>query len=136
MRTGRVLGAHHGALLFGVSLGPALGGLMADGFGLQAPCAMVGLSSMATALYSFVRLPETNLNALAALTCDPSQQTEDKSQLAVAPVDTQSTFSAAASMLRDPRLLAAGVANASTFALRQGGSECTHKDTNCNATQR
>ena len=119
---GRVLGAHHGALLFGVSLGPALGGLIADGFGLQAPCVIVGLSSVVTALYSFVQLPETNPNSLtasvAALKSDRSQQPHGNSEL-----DSRSSFSAAAAMLRDPRLLAAGVANASTFALRQGGSE-------------
>jgi hypothetical protein len=96
---------------------------MADGFGLQAPCVIVGLSSMVTALYSFVRLPETNPNLQPAFKSDPSEQIEEKSELAASSVGTRSPFSAAASMLRDPRLLAAGVANASTFALRQGGSE-------------
>lgn len=123
----RVLGAHHGALLFGVSLGPAIGGLMADGFGLQVPCAMVGLSSMVTALYSFARLPETNPNALAASVASKSswsQQAQKKSEMTAS--DTRSSFSAAGAMLRDPRLLAAGVANASTFALRQGGRANPH----------
>jgi MFS family permease len=116
----RVLGAHHGALLFGVGLGPAIGGLMADGFGLQAPCAVVGITSALTALYSFSRLPETNPNSVASAARGASAAAETEAE---AKPDRRSAFSAAGAMLRDPRLLAAGVANASTFALRQGGSE-------------
>lgn len=100
---------------------------MADGFGLQVPCAMVGLSSMVTALYSFARLPETNPNALAASVASKSSwshQAQKKSEMTAS--DTRSSFSAAGAMLRDPRLLAAGVANASTFALRQGGRANPH----------
>lgn len=123
----RVLGAHHGALLFGVSLGPALGGVLAGSFGLQAPCAVVGVTSAVTALYSYLRLPETNPASLASASASqedgqqPAGGGEKTAALAGAGDDDESSFAAAVGMMRDPRMLAAGVANASTFALRQGG---------------
>ena len=50
---------NQGALLVGVSLGPAIGGLVADGYGLRAPFLLVGLATLVASLYGYVRLPET-----------------------------------------------------------------------------
>ena len=106
----RVLGANHASLLFGVSLGPALGGIVAEHGGLQAPCAVVALSGVATAVYAYVRLPETlpASKQAAAGGAAPEEAGAEKRRQRWA-------------MLTDTRLLAAGAANASTFALRQGG---------------
>lgn len=56
----RFLGTNQGALLTGVSLGPGIGGLIAEGFGLRAPFYVVGVGAFIAAAYSFLRLPETS----------------------------------------------------------------------------
>ena len=55
----RVIGTNQGALLFGVSIGPALGGLLADAYGLAVPFFVVGAAAGLAALYAYLRLPET-----------------------------------------------------------------------------
>lgn len=55
----RVIGTNQGALLFGVSIGPAIGGLLAEGFGFRVPFFVVGAASLTTSIYAFMRLPET-----------------------------------------------------------------------------
>mmetsp|Transcript_7489 Transcript_7489/g.21172 ORF Transcript_7489/g.21172 Transcript_7489/m.21172 type:complete len:598 (-) Transcript_7489:525-2318(-) len=56
----RMLGTNQVAGLLGVSFGPAVGGLLADSFGLRAPFFAVGLASGVAAVYSALRLPETH----------------------------------------------------------------------------
>ena len=56
---GRFVATNQGALLVGVSLGPALGGLVADSYGLRAPFLLVGLATLVASLYGYLRLPET-----------------------------------------------------------------------------
>jgi MFS family permease len=56
----RIIGANQGALLFGVSIGPALGGLLAEVYGLRVPFYAVGAASVLTASYAYFRLPETH----------------------------------------------------------------------------
>ncbi len=55
----RYIATNQGALLVGVSVGPAVGGLLADAYGLRAPFLVVGAGALITALYGFLRLPET-----------------------------------------------------------------------------
>lgn len=55
----RYIATNQGALLLGVSVGPAVGGLLADAYGLRAPFLVVGAGAAITAVYSFLRLPET-----------------------------------------------------------------------------
>ena len=55
----RYIATNQGALLVGVSVGPAVGGLLADAYGLRAPFLVVGAGALLTALYGFLRLPET-----------------------------------------------------------------------------
>lgn len=62
----RVLGANQGALLLGVSLGPGLGGLLAEAFGFRLPFVAVGAAALLTALYAYGRLPETHVSASPA----------------------------------------------------------------------
>ena len=56
---GHFVATNQGALLVGVSLGPAIGGLVADSYGLHAPFLLVGLATLVASLYGYVRLPET-----------------------------------------------------------------------------
>jgi MFS family permease len=55
----RVIGANQGALLFGVSIGPGIGGLIAELLGLRAPFFAVAVAAAVAALYAWLRLPET-----------------------------------------------------------------------------
>ena len=55
----RYIATNQGALLSGVTFGPAIGGLAAEAYGLRAPFYLVGTAAAATAVYSWFRLPET-----------------------------------------------------------------------------
>ena len=56
---GHFVATNQGALLVGVSFGPAIGGLVADAYGLRAPFLLVGLATLVASLYGYLRLPET-----------------------------------------------------------------------------
>ena len=66
----RYVAVNQGALLIGVSLGPGLGGLVAEVAGLRAPFFVVGASAGFAALYSWFRLPETR-GSIGAETAGP-----------------------------------------------------------------
>ena len=55
----RFIGTNQGALLIGVSIGPGLGGLIAEFFGLRAPFYFVGVCALGAMAYSYFRIPET-----------------------------------------------------------------------------
>ncbi len=57
----RFIGANQGALLFGVSIGPAIGGLLAEIYGFRVPFYAVGAASLLTASFAYFRLPETRV---------------------------------------------------------------------------
>ncbi|KAJ8598460.1 hypothetical protein CTAYLR_006865 [Chrysophaeum taylorii] len=103
-RRGRFLGANHAALLAGVSVGPALGGLCAEAFGLRAPFVAVSVLAVASAATSAVLLGETRPVA------EPRRKGEDDP-----PRDGW------LSIVLDPRFASVGLAQFATFALRQGG---------------
>ena len=69
----RFIATNQGALLVGVSIGPAAGGLLADRFGLAAPFLVVSAGAVATALYAYFRLPET-LRQTAAGGVEPGDE--------------------------------------------------------------
>jgi MFS family permease len=56
---GRVMSIYQGSLLAGVSLGPAVGGFVAQGFGLDAPFYVVAVLALLAMFLSFGRMPET-----------------------------------------------------------------------------
>lgn len=100
----RTLGLNHAALLCGVSFGPAIGGVVADlSDSLRAPFALVAALSAAAALHAFT-LPETL-----------------KKRSTTALLSRAGSTGPWQSILQEPRFLAAGMAHATTFALRQGG---------------
>lgn len=55
----RFIGTNQGALLLGVSVGPAIGGFVAEGFGFRAPFYVVAVAALVAGVYALVRLPET-----------------------------------------------------------------------------
>ena len=61
---GRNLSLHLGSLLVGVSIGPAVGGLTAELFGLQAPFYLVGTLSALCAVWAVRVVPETGGRAM------------------------------------------------------------------------
>lgn len=56
----RFIATNQGALLFGIAIGPGLGGLLAGAFGLRMPFYVVTGAAIVAAVYGFFRLPETN----------------------------------------------------------------------------
>ena len=55
----RYLGTNQGALLLGTSFGPAIGGVTAEAWGIEAPFVIVGVCSLIAGGYAYLRLPET-----------------------------------------------------------------------------
>ncbi|MDP2328750.1 MAG: MFS transporter [Dehalococcoidia bacterium] len=55
----RFIGTNQGALLFGTSLGPAVGGLLAEVWGIRMPFYVVGAAALVATVYAYLRLPET-----------------------------------------------------------------------------
>lgn len=101
-RRARFLGANHAALLMGVSLGPAVGGICAEYFGLRAPFVAVSALSLVSAATSAALLNEP-----------PRCERRDNGK-----EDAASSWK---SIVLDPRFASVGFAHFSTFALRQGG---------------
>lgn len=52
---------NQGALLTGVAVGPAVGGLVAEFLGLRAPFFLVGITAVGAAVYSYFRLAEPSI---------------------------------------------------------------------------
>jgi len=103
----RVLGLNHAALLAGVSLGPVLGGFVAGEASLQAPFFAVAALGVCSAAAAALAVTESR-SAAATVAVAAAAGTGD------APSMRSLVFG-------DRRFLAAGVAHAATFALRQGG---------------
>lgn len=57
----RFIATNQWALSLGVAIGPGIGGIIADAYGLSAPFHIVGALGICTALYAVVRLPETRV---------------------------------------------------------------------------
>lgn len=55
----RLIGFNQGALLFGQSIGPGLGGLIAESLGIRAPFFFIAALTLAAGVYGLFRLPET-----------------------------------------------------------------------------
>lgn len=71
---GRNIATNQGALLLGVSVGPAVGGIVAEAFGFRAPFYVVGGTTLLAAVHAWLRLPETRPAAGPGVAA-PSQRT-------------------------------------------------------------
>ena len=56
---GRLMSVYQGSFALGVSLGPALGGLIAEVLGLRAPFFVVGVLSLLSGVWAFFKVPES-----------------------------------------------------------------------------
>ena len=56
---GRMMSIYQGSFILGISLGPALGGLIAEGFGLRAPFFFVAFTSLLSGIWALLKLPES-----------------------------------------------------------------------------
>ncbi len=97
---GRFIATNQGALLVGVSAGPALGGFMAGAYGLESPFVLVAVAAFVTALYGYLRLPET--------------------LVAPSPVDQDRPASSRWDLLRSLDFLAVGFVAVGVFSIRAG----------------
>jgi len=61
----RFIGTNQGALLLGTAIGPGVGGLVAEFWGLRAPFHVVGAAALVAMVYAHLRVPETRHLALA-----------------------------------------------------------------------
>ena len=61
----RYVAINQWALTVGFALGPGIGGLVADRYGLSVPFYVVGVMGIITAIYAVIRLPETRDQAAA-----------------------------------------------------------------------
>lgn len=101
-QTGRFIATNQGALLVGLGFGPALGGLLADAYGLAVPFFVVAGAAFLTAIYGYLRLPET-------LASSPSEPTDSSAV-------TPSRFA----LLRSTDFLAVGLVSTAIFSIRAG----------------
>ncbi|MEX1022202.1 MAG: MFS transporter [Dehalococcoidia bacterium] len=67
----KFMATNQGALLLGVSVGPAVGGVVAEFWGLRAPFHVVGVAALVATVYAWARLPETRHLAESAPADEP-----------------------------------------------------------------
>ena len=115
-QTARFIAINQAALLIGVSIGPALGGVLADRYGLASPFLVVAAAALLTAVYGYIRLPET-LAERPVLhpggTDDPGSGIEDRDRREPA---TPSRWSVLGSI----DFIAVGFVSFAVFAIRAG----------------
>lgn len=69
----RFIGVNQGAILFGQAIGPAIGGVIAEFWGLRAPFIFVGAAAIFATFYAYWRLPETRHLAAAQLEAEEAR---------------------------------------------------------------
>ena len=111
---GRLMSIYQGSLLAGVSLGPAVGGFVAEGFGLAAPFFLVAALAGLATLWSFARMPET-----VHLSREEAKAVADESPDKTAP--RQTARQSVLSLLRRPDFLLVSMLTMSIFLTRTGG---------------
>jgi DHA1 family multidrug resistance protein-like MFS transporter len=77
----RFIGTNQGALLLGTAIGPGVGGLIAEAWGLRAPFYVVGVAALFASLYAYLRLPETRHLALQEAPPPAPEGTRDRAWL-------------------------------------------------------
>ena len=62
---GKIMNIYQGIFLCAVGIGPSLGGVVADAFGMRAPFSAFGILSLLAAVVCFFQVPETRERAIA-----------------------------------------------------------------------
>ena len=111
---GRIMSIFQGSLLAGVSLGPAVGGFVAEAFGLSAPFFLVAALAAVAMLWSFGRMPETvHLSREQAATA--ARESPDEA------APRQTARQSVLSLLMRPDFLLVSMLTMSIFLTRTGG---------------
>ena len=71
----RFIGTNQGALLLGVSVGPAVGGVLAEFWGLRAPFIVTGVAALFAMVHAYFKIPETRHLALAQIEAERKPST-------------------------------------------------------------
>ncbi|MCH7578508.1 MAG: MFS transporter [Chloroflexi bacterium] len=111
---GRLMSIFQGSLLAGVSLGPAVGGFVAEGFGLAAPFFLVAALAGVATLWSFARMPET-----VHLSREQARAAAEQSRDETPP--RQTARQSVLSLLARPDFLLVSMLTMSIFLTRTGG---------------
>ena len=98
----RYVATNQWALSVGIALGPGIGGLVGDAYGLSAPFHLVGVLAIFTAVYAGFRLPETRGSA-----------SEEEAASTEPPISTWS-------FVTSRRFLLVAIATATIFMTRAG----------------
>lgn len=111
---GRLMSIYQGSLLAGVAMGPAVGGFVAQAFGLAAPFFLVAALAALAMLWSFGRMPETG-----GLGRDRIEASADgfRAEAQARPTGRQSVLS----LLARPDFLLVCLLTMSIFLTRTGG---------------
>lgn len=81
----RFIATNQWALSLGVAMGPGIGGLLADAYGLSTPFYVVGVLAIVSAIYAAIRLPETK-DLAAEMAIDLTEADGDGDAAGGAPV--------------------------------------------------
>jgi MFS family permease len=121
----RFIATNQGALLFGTAIGPGIGGLVAEWYGLRAPFHVVGVAALSATVYAWRRLPETRhlAEAQVAAAAAEAAATADAAP-ADAPADPDRRPRAAwRRVLRSPDFLAVSLVTTAIFFTRTAGRQ-------------
>ena len=120
---GRVMSLYQGSILIGVSLGPAVGGGVAELFGVRAPFHVVGVLAGLGAVWSFVRMPanpdQITLGDSETYGVEAESPYDDDYDDSFSP--SRGTFSVVRALLARPEFALVCVLNMSIFLTRTGG---------------
>lgn len=115
---GRMMSLYQGSLLAGVSMGPAIGGFVAEGFGLAAPFFFVAALATLAMLWSFGRMPETGAVRRGAAPAGPPAK---EGPVAAEEQPDQTARQSVVSLLARPDFLLVSMLTLSIFLTRTGG---------------
>lgn len=120
---GRVMSIYQGSILLGVSLGPAVGGGVAEIAGVRAPFYVVGALAGIATVWSFIRMPAMAVQV--TLSGDAPHPQPDLNREPT-PEDAEfdpgrGTFSLARSLMARPEFALVCLLNMSVFLTRTGG---------------
>jgi MFS family permease len=110
---GRMMSVYQGSLLLGASLGPAVGGFVAEGFGLRAPFFVVAATAGICAVWVYLRVPEVHTPARA----------RPAAKEAVPAEPPAAVRGAVRRLLSDPNFLLVGLIAFSIFFTRTGARQ-------------
>ena len=104
---GRLMTIYQTAFLLGVTMGPAIGGITAGTFGLNAPFFLVGITSAISALWAMTRIPG-----------NVAKRSPGSDELAGNHVNQSSSMVASLDLIKDARFVAVSLVTTAVFLTR------------------